>query len=143
VTLIQTQTLRFVCERQPSVLPDETARQLLRPTVAKQAIPVLELLPGPYPRLQALLLIDTKAFLESITCIFDEALAMQDDDAHSGDEGATAESVERFMHRPALTVRNELVAVLVVYCLWRGSSCCVLDTTGDFDRTGRSDDPLL
>ena len=104
-SVIQTQVLRFICTRTPSTLPDSTARQLLRNSAAKAAIPLMELLPGPYPRLQALLLIDTKAFLEALTCVFDEAIAAGFENGDRRDDGDDFSSLDDFMHRPSPLVR--------------------------------------
>ena len=75
VPFVKRDVVSFLLVEPVGTLPDAVARMLLTSSTAAGAISTLDLLPGPYPRIQALALFDLKELLDVMTILFDEAVA--------------------------------------------------------------------
>ena len=85
---VRNEVVRFLFTEATGTLPDSVARTLLHSSAAAGAVSALDLIPGPYPRLQALMLFDAREMLDTLACLFDDAVAASvsttADDASAG-----------------------------------------------------------
>lgn len=106
---VKSDLLRLLFSDDYSPLPDSVARMLLASSTASGAIPALDLIPGPFPRVQVLALFDLKEFLTVLTHLFDEAVANSVLGEDSGDEAPGYAGP----HTPAAEQLKNIVTALV------------------------------
>jgi hypothetical protein len=91
---ISTTVLMCLLQESGTAFPDSLARQFIASSAASGSLWMLHLMPGPYPRLQCIAMLDMAALLEAVLWLFDVAsVDLVTETAGRGDDDAVSTPV--------------------------------------------------